>query len=1419
MKKWFSLLFMVLLTMTTSSLLAQTNSTTVADGTSTSSYIPIHGLYLNTYCRSQVIYPADLLTDMVGGTITSIDFYTSATAMNYEWPDTMQQQFSLGVTTATSIPYPADYLTDTTTPVYTGTLTISSGVMSIVFDNPYTYNGGNLLLDISTLVRGRYKSVTFLGVTTSEYVSVKGYYGGGVSGITNQIRYMFLPKTTFSYTGGSSCLSPNGATVTNLTETSAVLNIQPRPGQTAWQYLLLPAGSDTTGQLWVSTTDTTVGLTPLTENTAYSVYVRTDCGEEKSFAHQVNFRTPCASLTELPITWDFETDNAGGTISSPMPACWLRTSGNYPKTYVYGSEYAHSGTTVLWYTSAFANGVGATAEIDTTVLPINQLQVEFYARMRTGYTSATVEVGVLGDPNDESTFQVYATFPINSTGYPAEPYRVMFNEFEGWGNRIGFRATNPSSTIVDLYIDDVTISEIPPCPQVQNPSLVYATDSSLSLTWNGLNDSYVVRYRHVADTLWTAAITNTDTILLSGLYPNAEYVIEIAPNCDSITEEMFVQMTAWTACGTISVPYYIDFEDETIYHCWNVLQKGVIEDPYLGDSYFPSVETSISNAHSGTKYVELGAQGGSVAVVAAPKLSQNIETLRLQFYAKEPQAYFSANILGTLQLGLMTDPNDISTFVVLDTLVVSGTTYTLHTINFNQYAFTGPDYNIAFRYIGAGVDTDNVSGIYVDDITITVNASCDEPNNMVVSNITTTSADFSWNGNAESYKLYYQIVGLSTYESVTVPVGDNTVTVYGLQPSTHYYYYVAAVCDDDTEAPSLIGTFMTECGVHTLFPYQETFDNYANGELPDCWQRLPGATESGYEFPFTLMDNLYAHYSSSTPTCLVFNSLYTQPATAILPLFSLNLSALRLTFNARPENSSSGILRVGYMTDPMDSTTFVPHFSIVSSDFVEYSYQSYLVDFNDANAPDGSYIAFRYESGNEYLFFVDDVTVDLIPGCAAPIQLTSSEITNTSANLSWYSSADELILYYKAVSDDEYTEVDLLVDSVSAFLLTGLNPSTTYIWYLSIVCEGNVYESQTATFKTECAGITSVPVTWGFESGNGSGTSANPLPNCWHRINATYPYVYHSTLNNYAHTGSRSLLFNPAGGNLYATITPVDPDALALDTLELCFYARLYFSTTPYTFEVGVMDDPMDVNTFVPVQSITLTDSLYGTSPFCVNFHNYTGSGNYIAFRCVPAVSVTFYMDDVTLQPEVAVEPCETPTGLEVVSIHNESIDVAWDADADVDSWNLHYRTQGGEWSTVTTTTNSYTIAGLAGLTTYEIQVQANCGNDNLSEWSASVTATTTNVGIEEYLIGNLSLYPNPADEYVLVECRMQQEDCRILEVQLLDVYGKLITTITGTNQDASLQTRINVSRMSGGVYFVRVTTDQGTLTKPFVKR
>ncbi|MBP5562751.1 MAG: fibronectin type III domain-containing protein, partial [Bacteroidales bacterium] len=174
------------------------------------------------------------------------------------------------------------------------------------------------------------------------------------------------------------------------------------------------------------------------------------------------------------------------------------------------------------------------------------------------------------------------------------------------------------------------------------------------------------------------------------------------------------------------------------------------------------------------------------------------------------------------------------------------------------------------------------------------------------------------------------------------------------------------------------------------------------------------------------------------------------------------------------------------------------------------------------------------------------------------------------------------------------------------------------------------------------------------------------------------------------------------------------------------------------------------------------------------------------------------------------------------------SIGIAWTENGDAEQWNIQYRAGNGQMSSDVSTSPSYVINDLEPGTLYQIQVQSVCGAQT-SGWSSVVTAMTTNTGIVDY-DRYVKVWPNPTSDYINVECRMQNVEYGMQDVEwggvdIVDVYGKVVVVETfhetspQTRYTTSLQTRINVSSLSAGMYFVRVATDQGFVIKPFVKR
>ena len=89
----------------------------------------------------------------------------------------------------------------------------------------------------------------------------------------------------------------------------------------------------------------------------------------------------------------------------------------------------------------------------------------------------------------------------------------------------------------------------------------------------------------------------------------------------------------------------------------------------------------------------------------------------------------------------------------------------------------------------------------------------------------------------------------------------------------------------------------------------------------------------------------------------------------------------------------------------------------------------------------------------------------------------------------------------------------------------------------------------------------------------------------------------------------------------------------------------------------------------------------------------------------------------------------------------------------------------------------------------------------------------TITVGIDDHdLAGSVKVFPNPANDFVNVQCTMYNVQLGA-DLHVFDVYGKLVQTVPMAGET----TILNISSLANGMYFVRVTTEDGMVTKPFV--
>ena len=160
---------------------------TICDGTATNTNVPINTLWWdNAATQSQTIYPAALISDLEGTQITSMKFYLNATGVLFSGG---KCQISLGITDKDAFVNAIGITGLTVVAAEVTAPETGSTEMEIVFDAPFTYEGGNLVFECQMTEGGTYKSSSFLGESQTSNTA-----------FSRNTTYNFLPKTTFTYT-------------------------------------------------------------------------------------------------------------------------------------------------------------------------------------------------------------------------------------------------------------------------------------------------------------------------------------------------------------------------------------------------------------------------------------------------------------------------------------------------------------------------------------------------------------------------------------------------------------------------------------------------------------------------------------------------------------------------------------------------------------------------------------------------------------------------------------------------------------------------------------------------------------------------------------------------------------------------------------------------------------------------------------------------------------------------------------------------------------------------------------------------------------------------------------------------------------------------------------------------------------------
>ena len=1112
---------------------------------------------------------------------------------------------------------------------------------------------------------------------------------------------------------------------------------------------------------WAETGNPTFGFGGLTPHSKYYLYVRATCDRE--WWTELAFSTPCQE-EEFPYKETFENYNVG----SSNVGCWQLADYmgvGYPSIYQAGTSSASNKVLNLYSSGTTHRSVAVLPAVDGD---LSNMLLAFDVRAASsGYTSnALVIVGSMGDIGDATTFVPVDTITV--AGGAFTKVRLILSDYELAYDNIAI--TSGLGTLKmnsDILIDNVELKD-PSCIEAYGFHQTNSDPDAIELTWEGVSpgdrwevkvltnsvslaaiqaDNYNIAYDVVRDSVITGK-----TLQVGGLAPVRTYYVYVRTLCG---DSVWAMTPVKTACSLLdpSKPNKETFESGATPDCWTV-GKG------LGSDSYPSSETG-----NGGHVLSIKAQntGGSVVWAASPKimcdsLTSILVTFSLSAYSGDCGVF-----------GVMTDPEDISTFVPLDSVRGTGKDdMVIYSYDLSTYANLIP---ASAKYVAWRTRFGGYDYVYLDDVSfVSVACPMTRPS---VADVTTSSVRISSGLRTDDrWILLVTRTAVSEDnlydENYVIPediilfrdtLDTRSASVSDLQGQTKYYVATATLCEDDVLSQWSVFSFMTPCqatapeALGTItFSAEEGFSTGSAGEKP-CWT-VGSKTEGAYGNYIPYVDDRedirhdgynYLRFQDEVSGSDASATRYVG-AYAVMPELDVDsVNKYQVNFWGRGYSTGVSRLIVGVASNPSDLNTFM---AVDTVNFDPSAWNPYSVGFEnyegDYMGDMGKNIVFLSDFGASNIVFLSEVSLELIPRCRPISSFTVDSVGEAKAVISWkgYQDSYRVLLADKPLRDSEKETYQYLLDTMvnhsDRVLIEGLQPVTNYYVYAQGICDGGEYSEISLTYasiRTTCPTETGVPLPFydDFESYE----LDDMQPGCW-QFYTTNSVSSWFAVKEVSGNGTHAIdVYSTSSNGCYMVVPAVDGN---LENLQLSFDARSYGGSSTAKMYVGVMGDVTDVTTFVLLKTFDIA----ATSAFT---HCTMTLGDYelpydnlVITAGLPNITPSTHdawVDNVSLEKLASCNPPKitllgtTSDAAELALTPADRSDALWQLVVIPES--VHSTMGAAALANYLETTEKKTVdsthvilSGLEAATSYMVYARTICSENDLSAWSRTPLKFTT---------------------------------------------------------------------------------------------
>lgn len=1201
------------------------------------------------------------------------------------------------------------------------------------------------------------------------------------------------------------CLQVDAVTVDSVGQHSAIVNWNVYMPASHYNVVWYPSGYESLANS-VTVSNTHVTLNGLDANTSYTVQVYSLCGDTLlSEPASALFHTRCA--IPLPMDEDFD-------IISQLPDCWNATSDkNYSTSGSYTPPVPLANGQEVTFSSKYTISSGGSAYYERGILllpfvdtVVNRLRLTFDYRVARFPYQMSLIVGVIPGDDDLENFIPVTTFYPHDTlwhNYTVETGALSLSE----GRLVMIQHSIGEHEYVqgynkDLgYVDNIHIEVLPQCDR---PAAVWVTDitsTSALIHWqeNDTPGTYLVECDGTSYTVVG------DTVLpISGLMPSSGYVVGVRHLCvDGYTNSRTASFL--TACEPITtLPWTEDFEmwsNGDVDPCWLSYQTGGIWESVVEGYTF-------NGSLSGTKTLRLSASNHSFdphsydALVVLPEMGMPLSNLCIGLNTLN---YYSSPANMVLELGVMADAGDSTTFRHLDTIAVSDNW------SYYQYGFGVTDSGrVALRL----TSNSGSQRLLIDELSLFPATDCHRPDALTVDTVTQHSATITITDSASigSYRLYWHQSYSTAVDSMDV--SSTSTTISGLASGTDYTIRAAALCYGGSHVSNtIVAECFTDCDTifHSEFPYTEAFNG---STLNRCWSVMPAGSVD-----VRVQDQHLTLYGTT----------YNPTAYAVMPAID-TLAGTDLTFRARKMPYSSGTLTIGVFDNSLDSNAFTP----VQAITLDTVWTDYQVSFVGNTTTVGHHIAFRANTTESFPYsaHIDDITLSPSLPCARPDSVSVDSIGATSATLTIADPGNvrhyRVLLTSAAGTVSQYVTFDSSATEYHVSL-TGLTPATEYSVTAASVCyDGSITFQVGASFTTLCAPM-ALPYRMNFDS-----EPTHSMPRCWLSEGGTVRVIATN-----ANSGTHALYASIATDSMHLDFSTAEL-ACGDDSLQIIFFAMAQQGYSDSNWQYHQVNSRLQVFSSLDDSLTLLFDDTLNYSENWQFVNIATAPlpyGTRLLFRLWRTAGCTgsarLYLDDfkvTTLHP--APQPrCDQVAYLNASDVDYTSATVSWIPQGDEQRWEIHLR---GDGTNITAVVDSTTVTfnDLSHSTAYAFLVRPLCNDTLTGPWSDTLSFSTPGCPpVSTITIGDITatsatvnwLVPEGQNRWIVNYGRhgFTQGDGATIPVEADDTATSASLTLTGlepeTTYDVYLRTLCGEelqSVWSPRVYFT--TSSLGIADSPF---